>query len=197
VISRVNPRVPAAASRALDDARWIAPNQLVVGGPRVLTASAPYRSLAWLALLRDLAGLGIRVQWSAVVRTDWPCLLVMTLPPPIRGDPPGLIERWQTTYEPLSLLWRQGPGFALIDDCRRGKTRRWTLTSPRLLRAWRLLQDPRRLTTGLSRLAFELLEEDLVVAVGGWALAAPVRVQRWPVTVAGTLRTPTSAGLLQ
>jgi hypothetical protein len=93
------------------------------------------------------------------------------------------VAAWRRRYRFGSLYWRNGGRFALIRDQRHGDVRRMRLEGD-LLRMFLAAVEPLHLgnvaEAGLPATA-GLVRAGLVLEHGGWLLALPIRLIRWPV----------------
>ncbi|MGW2647424.1 DUF5825 family protein [Streptomyces sp. NPDC001393] len=133
---------------------------------------------------RECQSDGRQVTWRAVGRPSYDTGLLHHLPPPteLPGDT-GELVAWRARYAYGSLYHRRGPGFVTVLDRRAapGTAVRLTLDHPGLLAAFLRLQEPARLDEVDREAVGRLAAERLVPAAGGWAVALPPRIRRWPV----------------
>ncbi|MFS4091633.1 DUF5825 family protein [Streptomyces sp. AF1A] len=136
--------------------------------------------------LRECESLGLRVCWRAAGRPSYDLAVLRHLPPP--EELPGgrdELEAWRAGYSYGALHHRRGPGFVTVLDRREpGTAARLTLDHPDLRAAFLRLLEPTPLAAldAPGRAAADLLAaERLVLATGGWAVALPPRIRRWPV----------------
>jgi hypothetical protein len=153
-----------------------------VTGPLDLSGSGRSTAEA-VRFLRECRSQGLPVAWRAVGRPSYDIGLLHHLPPPSElsaGE--AELAAWRAGHAFGSLYHRRGPGFVTVLDRReKGTAVRLTLDHPDLLAAFLRLQDPAPLDA-VDREAVRLLRaERLVLAAGGWAVALPPRVRRWPV----------------
>jgi hypothetical protein len=115
------------------------------------------------------------------------------LPPPVeRPGEPGGLRTWRTSYAafPAGMLYhRRGPDIITVMDRReRPASARFTLDHPDLLATFATVQEPTALGElgTVQREAVDLLAaERLALVAGGWAVALPPRLHRWPVPCTG------------
>ncbi|MEU7300220.1 DUF5825 family protein [Streptomyces sp. NPDC007206] len=133
--------------------------------------------------LRECESQGLRVAWRAAGSPSYDLGVLRHLPPPL--DMPGCeseLAAWRAGYSYGSLHHRRGPGFVTVLDRRqRGTAVRLTLDHPGLLAAFLRLQEPAPLDAVDPEAVDLLVAERLVLAAGGWAVALPPRIRRWPV----------------
>ncbi|GHI02268.1 hypothetical protein AQI88_26800 [Streptomyces cellostaticus] len=171
--------LPTAVPHRLAGRRVEVPGLLDVGGQGRDTAEA-------VRFLRECAGLGLRVSWRAAGQPSYDARALRHLPPPdeLPGDHEELAA-WRSGYAHGALYHRRGPGFVTVMDRREpGTAARLTLDHPDLLAAFDLLLDPTPLDaldpTGREAAGL-LAAERLALVTGGWAVALPPRIRRWPV----------------
>ncbi|MGW4566157.1 DUF5825 family protein [Streptomyces sp. NPDC004561] len=139
-----------------------------------------------VCFLRECESLGLRVGWRAAGRPPYDTGVLRHLPPPaeLPGDQADLAA-WRTGYSYGLLHHRRGPGFVTVLDRRQpGTAARLTLDHPDLLAVFLRLLEPTPLDAldAVQRAAADLLAaERLVLVTGGWAVALPPRIRRWPV----------------
>ncbi|MFJ7150832.1 DUF5825 family protein [Streptomyces sp. NPDC100445] len=153
-------------------------------GPLDLSGSGRGTAEA-VRFLRECQGLGLRVDWRAAGTPSYDPALLHHLPPPTRPSPDHEPARWRAAYGHGVLYHRRGPDFvAVLDRRERGTAVRLTLDHPVLVATFLRLLDPTPVDAldPAGREALGLLTaERLVLAAGGWALALPPRIRRWPV----------------
>ncbi|MQY38442.1 hypothetical protein SRB17_64550 [Streptomyces sp. RB17] len=150
--------------------------------PLDLSGAGPETAEA-VRFLRECQSDGLRVDWRGVGRPSYDIGLLRHLPPP--AELPGeeaTLAAWRAGHAYGTLYHRRGPGFVTVLDRReKGTAVRLTLDHPGLLAAFLRLQEPAPLDA-VDREALDLLvAERLVLAAGGWAVALPPRIRRWPV----------------
>lgn len=171
--------LPAAVPHRLTGRGVEVPEPLDIGGEGRDTAEA-------VRFLRECAGLGLGVSWRAAGPPSYDVRVLRHLPPP--SELPGADEElaaWRSGYGYGALYHRRGPGFVTVMDRREpGTAARLTLDHPDLLAAFDLLLDPTPLEaldpTGREAAGL-LAAERLALVGGGWAVALPPRIRRWPV----------------
>ncbi|ANP50097.1 hypothetical protein J2Z21_001199 [Streptomyces griseochromogenes] len=171
--------LPTAVPHRLTGRRVDVPGPLDLGGQGRRTAEA-------VRFLRECAGLGLRVSWRAQGRPSYDLRALRHLPPPT--ELPGCHEdlaSWRSGHGYGTLYHRRGPGFVTVMDRREpGAAARLTLDHPDLLAAFDRLLDPTPLAaldpTGREAAGL-LAAERLALVSGGWAVALPPRIRRWPV----------------
>ncbi|MGQ5639113.1 MULTISPECIES: DUF5825 family protein [unclassified Streptomyces] len=133
--------------------------------------------------LRECESRGLRVTWRAAGSPSYDPGLLHHLPPPLElPGHEGELANWRAAYSYGSLHHRRGPGFVTVLDRRqRGTAVRLTLDHPGLLAAFLRLQEPAPLDAVDPEALTLLTAERLVLAAGGWAVALPPRIRRWPV----------------
>jgi hypothetical protein len=151
---------------------------------RALDLSGAGRATAEaVRFLRECESRGLRVTWRAAGSPSYDPGLLHHLPPP--QELPGHedeLTNWRAAYSYGSLHHRRGPGFVTVLDRRqRGTAVRLTLDHPGLLAAFLRLQEPAPLDAVDPEALALLTAERLVLAAGGWAVALPPRIRRWPV----------------
>jgi Family of unknown function (DUF5825) len=133
--------------------------------------------------LRECQSHGLRVTWRAMGRPSYDTGVLRHLPPPVElPDGRKELADWRAGYAYGSLYHRRGPDFVTVLDRRAAGTAvHLTLDHPGLLTAFLRLEEPSPLHA-VDREAVDLLvAERLVLAAGGWAVALPPRIRRWPV----------------
>ncbi|MFG3014386.1 DUF5825 family protein [Streptomyces cinerochromogenes] len=136
--------------------------------------------------LRECQGHGLSVRWRAAGTPSYDPAVLRHLPPPeeLPADPDALAA-WRADHTHGVLYHRRGPDFVtVLDRRRRGTAVRLTLDHPGLLGTFVRLLDPTPVAAldPVGREALALLTaERLVLACGGWAVALPPRIRRWPV----------------
>ncbi|MEV6294288.1 DUF5825 family protein [Streptomyces sp. NPDC051896] len=154
-----------------------------VTGPLDLSGAGRETAEA-VRFLRECQSQGLRVTWRAVGGPSYDIGLLSHLPPPdeLPGAEPELAV-WRAGYAYGSLYHRRGPGFVTVLDRRagRGTAVRLTLDHPELLAAFLRLQEPTPVDAVGPEAVGLLVAERLVLAAGGWAVALPPRIRRWPV----------------
>ncbi|WP_330337309.1 DUF5825 family protein [Streptomyces sp. NBC_00557] len=133
--------------------------------------------------LRECESLGLHVAWHAAGSPSYDLGVLRHLPPPLElpGHEAELAD-WRAAYSYGRLHHRRGPGFVTVLDRRqRGTAVRLTLDHPGLLAAFLRLQEPEPLDAVDPEALDLLTAERLVLAAGGWAVALPPRIRRWPV----------------
>ncbi|MFI8887020.1 DUF5825 family protein [Streptomyces sp. NPDC053813] len=105
-------------------------------------------------------------------------------PGPLPGEPPELAV-WRDRHAYGQLHHRRGPDFVTVMDRREpSAAARFTIDDPDLLATFRTVQVPTAVA-GLSALGREavglLAAERLAWVTGGWVVALPPRIRRWPV----------------
>ncbi|MFJ9815423.1 DUF5825 family protein [Streptomyces sp. NPDC101151] len=171
--------LPAAVPHRLTGRRAEVTEPLDLGGQGRDTAEA-------VRFLRECQSLGLEVGWRAAGRPSYDISVLRHLPPP--SELPGCrreLSAWRAGYAYGTLYHRRGPGFVTVMDRREpGTAARLTLDHPGLLAAFELLVDPTPLEAldpiG-RRAAAVLAAERLALVSGGWAVALPPRIRRWPV----------------
>lgn len=129
-----------------------------------------------LALLRDAAGVGLRVSWRGAVGGVDPALLGHLDPP--RGADGA--AAWPVPSG-LMLTARHGPGFVMVEDRRGGEVRRLLLDTADDVR---MMAEPRYARfTADSPAASEnalpaLAGHGLFAQLGDWWVRLPVRYRR-------------------
>jgi hypothetical protein len=166
----------------------VRPRRETLHAPVTLDASAPERTLAFVAWLRDLHADTVEVAWRAVIDPRLDTTLLHHLPPPMppeNVDWTDAVHRWQAAFRPAMCYYRLGPGFVQIKDVRQAETAaRFLLDEPPLVAAFTRCLRPARITD-LSPaeygVAQTLVRERLLLRVGDWATTLPSRMRRWPV----------------
>ncbi|MFH8573947.1 DUF5825 family protein [Streptomyces sp. NPDC017993] len=151
-------------------------------------ASAPATALRRLAVVRELTGMGIPVDWSVRLRTadDWRRLGHLTPPRHLRlpGDPEEgagyALRAWRAAHLPGMCIWRKGPGFVEIRDHRGDPARVELLDGPAALSAQSMAADGATDHALPADLSADWLRRDLLLAVGPQVLWLPCRPHRWP-----------------
>ncbi|MFG2777294.1 DUF5825 family protein [Streptomyces prunicolor] len=112
------------------------------------------------------------------------------LPPPAEhpGETSQLTD-WRAGYAYGMCYHRRGPDFVSVTDRRhRPASARFALDHPDLIAAFDTLQAA-TLVDALSSVHREALDllaaERLALVTGGWAVALPPRLRRWPVPCTG------------
>ncbi|MFD7292700.1 DUF5825 family protein [Streptomyces sp. NPDC059897] len=154
------------------------------GGGRTTTRAVQF--------LRECQASGLRTHWetAAVPRHTYDLRTLHHLPPPAQHpDEPVELTRWRAAHAYGMLYHRRGPGFVTVMDRReRPASARFTLDHPDLLAAFDALSDATALDAlapAHQEAARHLTEEGLALIVGGWAVALPPRMRRWPVPCMG------------
>ncbi|MEU9480838.1 DUF5825 family protein [Streptomyces sp. NPDC048191] len=153
-----------------------------VAGPLDLSGAGRATAEA-VRFLRECQSHGVQVTWRATGRPSYDTGLLRHLPPPTQlPEAEAELAAWRAGYSYGSLHHRRGPGFVTVLDRRaKGTAVRLTLDHPGLLDVFLRLQEPAPLDA-TDREAVELLAtERLVLAAGGWVVALPPRIRRWPV----------------
>ncbi|MEV6834688.1 DUF5825 family protein [Streptomyces sp. NPDC051133] len=168
--------LPGSVPHRLTGRRVEVAEPLDLGGRGRRTAEA-------VRFLRECQGLGLSVGWRAADGPPYDPAVLHHLPPP--DELPGAagdLSLWRARYAHGILYHRRGPGFVTVMDRRQeGTAVRLTLDHPELLAAFLRLQEPTALDA-VDREAVGLLTaERLVLTAGGWAVALPPRIRRWPV----------------
>jgi hypothetical protein len=156
--------------------------RVAVHGVVDLHGAAPALALRQLALVRDLTGHGVAVDWR--VRVDGAAGLLTHLYPPteLLGMPDGAaaLGRWRDFFHLCRCVYRVGPGFIQVRDRRTGELNRLTIDDPEYIDA------VDRLLPALSEhliaptILDDLAAENLVWRLGGLAVWLPYRARRWP-----------------
>jgi hypothetical protein len=146
-------------------------------------SGADQRTAEAVRFLRECQSQGLRVTWRATGRPAYDTGVLRHLPPPIElPDDEDELVSWRAGYRYGTLYHRRGPGFVTVLDRRaRGTAVRLTLDHPGLLAAFLRLQEPTPLDAADREAVDLLVAERLVLAAGGWAVALPPRIRRWPV----------------
>jgi hypothetical protein len=140
--------------------------------------------------LRDCQSLGLRTRWELSYEeyegAAYDIGVLRHLPPPVeRAGEPEELSGWRAGHAYGMLYHRRGPDFVTVMDRRdRLAAARYTLDHPDLLSAFDTVLAATPLS-GLSEVHREavglLADERLVLVTGGWAVALPPRMRRWPV----------------
>ncbi|GAA3143318.1 hypothetical protein GCM10010521_32670 [Streptomyces rameus] len=154
-------------------------------GPLDLSGSGRGTAEA-VRFLRECQGLGLRVDWRATGTPSYDPALLHHLPPPAEhASAETELTAWRAAYAQGALYHRRGPDFVTVLDRREpGTAARLTLDHPALHDTFLRLLEPTPVDTldPVGREALGLLAaERLVLAAGGWAVALPPRIRRWPV----------------
>ncbi|MGV4981491.1 DUF5825 family protein [Streptomyces sp. NRAIS4] len=146
-------------------------------------SGAGRRTAEAVGFLREAQSHGLRVTWRATGSPSYDTAALRHLPPPIELPGEGAeLAAWRAGHRHGTLYHRRGPGFVTVLDRRaRGTAVRLTLDHPELLAAFLRLQEPAPLDATDREAVDLLVAERLVLATGGWAVALPPRIRRWPV----------------
>ncbi|GAA3659666.1 hypothetical protein GCM10022224_023850 [Nonomuraea antimicrobica] len=135
-----------------------------------------------LALVRELTALGIVTEWRLRLGGDVSWQVMSHLYPPLEivsGETEAL-RHWRNAYVTGRLIWRRGPGFLLVRDCRWGGMRRFTITQSDYLRVIEALNEGDAAANAPARVLATLAARHLAVRVGSMYCWLPYRVRRWP-----------------
>jgi hypothetical protein len=138
---------------------------------------------AEVARLRTRMELGADDSWAVPLPDGLDTRLLHHLPPPPAGVASPGAAAWRAAFRPALCYYRRGPGFISVRDLR-GSGSRIIIDDEILIAVFLRAGEPVRLAeeTGEERAALEfLLAENLLLASGGLAVAAPYRMRRWPV----------------
>jgi hypothetical protein len=136
-----------------------------------LDAEEPERTLGFVRLLIDAAGVGLRVYWQGTY-DGVPERLLRHLDPP--RDELGR-PAWPVPPAPL-LTVRHGPGFVQIDDLRTERPGRYVVPGEPYGQVLAAFAGPSRAASPEEATALEALAgRDLVLPLGGLHLSLPVR----------------------
>jgi ribosomal peptide maturation radical SAM protein 1 len=146
-------------------------------------------SVHFLRFLRDCTAWRVRVRWSGNVSAPVRVKALQHLEPPESGLQPDALRAWHEAHAYGVSYWRSGPGFAFIKDSRPGPdaVARFTLDDGPLREVFSRLDTPRRVQdlvgdVPMANEALEgLLEEELVLKLGDWAVTLPYQLRRWPI----------------
>lgn len=162
--------------------------EIVVARPVAIDEANAEDALAFLRFLRDCGSEGVQVQWRGAMDAAVPLDLLVHLQPPdaLEGCDRAALRRWWAGYRYGACYWRQGPDFVSLRDTRTGReAQRLTLAEPAELDLFAALQQPvrtaRRRSAAHRAALAALMDEGLVLELGGWALSLAVRMRRWPV----------------
>ncbi|AOR31601.1 hypothetical protein BFF78_11560 [Streptomyces fodineus] len=146
-------------------------------------SGADRRTAEAVRFLRECLSQGLEVTWRATGRPSYDAGVLRHLPPPAElPGSEGELTSWRAGYRYGALYHRRGPGFVTVLDRReRGTAVRLTLDHPGLLAVFLRLQEPTPLHAADREAVDLLVAERLVLAAGGWAVALPPRIRRWPV----------------
>ncbi|GGM23453.1 DUF5825 family protein [Dactylosporangium sucinum] len=165
----------------------VRPRTVQVDQRMVLSSAEPQATISFVTRLRDLQSASTDVLWHGLVTADIDVtLLVHLAPPQPDADMDGRMDHWRTVHRPGLCFFRTGPGFIEIRDTRRplGSAARFVIDDPDLMDAFKRFLNPCRLAD-LSAIHQEaaqlLLEEQLLLSLGGWVTALPNRMRRWPI----------------
>lgn len=152
------------------------------GNPLVLGADAE-QSLAAIRQLRDALTAGIVPTWHGELDRRVPLDLVCHLPPPDGRS--ALHVQWRSRFRPGLCHFRRGPGFLRVRDARDTDVTvdlvidddDLTGTFARCLQPTPIAQ----LTSAERSAVATLIEERVVLELGGSVVTLPHRMKRWPV----------------
>jgi ribosomal peptide maturation radical SAM protein 1 len=144
-------------------------------------------AVAALAIIRELTGRGIAVEWTLRLPgtgDGWQRFSHLYPPARILSDSDGdaIAAQWRASFHIAKCGYRLGPGFLEIRDRRSGSFRRHVLSSPRgeagiapLLRG-----APAAAVSDIAKARY--LPLDLVHQVGQYVWWMPYRISRWPLS---------------
>jgi hypothetical protein len=159
---------------------------LDLGGDPVATTQA-------VALLRDLAPTGQRVDWRGRVTGPIDLSLLHHLPPPIElehehapTDHPnngtGAKDAWSRSHDFGSCYYRRGPGFLQVKDVRNPSSPAQTvLERPELIDVFTTCLAPTPVRHLEAPAVRDLVHRRLLLLVDDLAVTLPYRLARWPV----------------
>lgn len=135
-----------------------------------------------LDAVRDATAVGMTVTWRLAALAPAVELRELShLHPP--AEPSGAVDgselaSWHEEFFLGRCCWRLGPGFAQIRDRRKRALERYTITETALQGALAELAAGARLPA--AGVIAPLVEERLVLMLGGLSWLAPYRLVRWP-----------------
>jgi hypothetical protein len=142
-------------------------------------------SLRTLALVRELTGCGVVVDWRLRLTPgapDWWLLNHLQPPAELQAGPGGAAVRqaWADSFYLDKCIYRHGPGFIQVRDRRAGELNRLTIDEPDYLEPLDRLLDGADEATVPAHIAADLAAEGLLWSLAGALLWLPYRVRRWP-----------------
>ncbi|GAB2722556.1 RiPP maturation radical SAM C-methyltransferase [Kitasatospora kifunensis] len=144
-------------------------------------------TLEFIGTLRDHTSRAQVLPW----RTDLSGLpdprLLYHLSPPGQADQPAELDSWRQAHRYGLLHYRRGPGFVVVHDSRPGARRaEIILDTPESGDLLDHYATPRPLPTAdhpTFPAVQDLLRDDLLLALGGLAVALPYRLHRLPLPI--------------
>ncbi|MEV4194663.1 DUF5825 family protein [Streptomyces toxytricini] len=151
--------------------------------PVEVCAGAGPRSARALALVRELTGRAVAVEWTA--RCGDGCAASGKLghlypPEEVERAAAGAARAWREAYFPGKCVFRRGPGFVEVRDRRFGALELFTIDEPPFLAAIGVLRDGAAAGAVPEGVLAELEGARLVSWSGGRAWWLPLAVHRWP-----------------
>ncbi|GAA2441379.1 hypothetical protein GCM10010191_66980 [Actinomadura vinacea] len=167
--------LPLAAARmsAIDE-------PLDLGGDPAATTQA-------VALLRDLAPTGQRIEWRGRVTGPIDLSLLHHLPPPTElddgtDDACDAKDTWARSHGFGSFYYRMGPGFLQVKDTRNPDSPSQTvLENPELIDVFTTCLTPTAVRHLEAPALRDLLRRRLLLLAGDLAVTLPCRLTRWPI----------------
>lgn len=156
---------------------------LDLGGDPAATTQA-------VALLRDIAPTGQRVDWRGRVTGPIDLSLLHHLPPPTELENgtegvelgPEEVDAWARSHDFGSCYYRMGPGFVQVKDVRNPACPTQTvLEDPTLIDVFIRCLTPTRVRDLEAPALRDLLRRRLVLLSDDLAVTLPYRLARWPV----------------
>ncbi|MFJ7263548.1 DUF5825 family protein [Streptomyces globosus] len=182
---RLGPLEPGGATAREDAERLHAAGARCVRLPEPVEvcAGAGPRSARALALVRELTGRAVAVEWTA--RCGDGCagrgeLGHLYPPQEVEGAAAGAARGWRAAYFPGKCVYRRGPGFVEVRDRRFGPLELFTIDEPLFVAAVGALRDGAAAGAVPEGVLAELEGARLVSRLGGRAWWLPVPVHRWP-----------------
>jgi len=157
-----------------------------VAGPVDLSGdSDPATSLRALALVRELTGHGVQVDWRLRLgpeADDWWLLNHLQPPAELAAGPAGdqIRQTWAESFHLNKCVYRQAPGFIQIRDRRAGELNRLTVDEPDYLSQLDPLLDVVPAAAVPTEIADAYAAEGLIWPLADLLLWLPYRVRRWP-----------------
>ena len=136
-------------------------------------------SANWIRALREMTACALEVQWTLDPRTSIELRHLHHLTPPTGCSDAEV--RWASEFRFGALYWRRGPNFVVVKDARREGISMLALDDPPSHAAF--FDAMAGAHSGLANEPGykELLQEGVLLNLGGRLITLPYRMRHWPV----------------